>query len=273
MLTPVIFPYKMSSASAKLLRDALREEFPRCRMVYPDRHYRPREDHLIINWGFSGAANWFQYTRRDIPVSSQFLNKTFAVADASNKVLTLYHLPTQICPEWWTDKRDVPEDIEVFCRTLLTSRGGNGIIIAANHSELVDAPLYTKAYRVAQEYRVHCTPSSIIDVVQKKRMSSATCEERGITRDDRIRNHDNGWVFARCDIDVPLPVIDAAMSAVASLGLDFGAVDIATTTHNEKPIVVFEVNTAPGLHEGGTALQKYIQFFKEKCDGGNYGNS
>lgn len=36
--------------------------------------------------------------------------------------------------------------------------------------------------------------------------------------------------------------------------------------HNEKPIVVFEINTAPGLDADGTTLQKYISFFKEKCN-------
>jgi glutathione synthase/RimK-type ligase-like ATP-grasp enzyme len=98
-------------------------------------------------------------------------------------------------------------------------------------------------------------------------MSSATCEERGIIRNDRIRNHDNGWVFARVGIEPTQAVLDSAMLAVGALGLDFGAVDIATTRNNEKPIVVFEINTAPGIE--GTTLEKYLDFFKEKCRSGN----
>lgn len=264
MLTPIIFPYKMSSQSARLLRDGLREEFPNCRLVYPDRAYVPRRNHLIINWGNSELPRW-QVAGAIQSRSCSLLNKPTQVRNAANKLLTMMFLPSEIAPAFWQYASDIPEDTEVFCRTLLTSRGGNGIIIASNRSELVYAPLYTKAYNVLQEYRVHCTASQIIDVVQKKRMSSATCEERGITRDDRIRNHDNGWVFAREGIEPTQAVLDAAMSAVASLGFDFGAVDIARTTHNEKPIVCFEVNTAPGLQEDGTTLRKYIDFFKEKC--------
>ena len=261
MLTPIILPYKMSSKSARLLRDSLRVEFPRCRMVYPDRHYRPKANHLIINWGYSGRTVW------DIQHTDQMLNKPYAVSRASNKLHTLYYLPEEVRPKYWVlaHKDRIPEDTPVFCRTLLTSHGGNDIIIANNRSELVDAPLYTKSYNVAFEYRVHCTPTQVIDVVQKKRMSTATCEERGIVRDELIRNHDNGWVFAREDIDVPQAILDAAMSAVGALGLDFGAVDIAKTHQNEKPIVVFEINSAPGLDEGGTTLQQYLQFFREMC--------
>lgn len=258
MLIPIIFPYKMSSQSAKLLRDGLREEFTSCRMVYPDRAYRPKSNHLIINWGSARIPNWWECC------SENFLNDPYSVHCASNKLETIVRLPEEIRPNHWTERQCIPQDTEVFCRTLLTSRGGNGIVIASNRGELVDAPLYTKSYNVAQEYRVHCTPTEVIDVVQKKRMSTATCEERGIERNDRIRNHDNGWVFAREGIEPTEAVLNAAMSAVASLGLDFGAVDIARTTHNEKPIVCFEVNTAPGIQ--GSTLEAYINFFKRKLD-------
>ena len=259
MRIPIILPYKMSSKSARLLRDSLRVEFPRCRMVYPDRAYRPKANHLIINWGYGGRTTW------DIQHTDQMLNKPYAVSRSANKIETIVRLPAPTRPAHWTERQCIPEDAPVFCRTLLTSHGGNGIIIANNRSELVDAPLYTKSYNVAYEYRVHCTPTQVIDVVQKKRMSTATCEERGIVRNELIRNHDNGWVFARGDINVSQAILDAAMSAVGALGLDFGAVDIAKTHQNEKPIVVFEINSAPGLDEGGTTLQQYLQFFREMC--------
>jgi len=254
MLKPIIFPYKMSSKSARLLRDNL-DTF----MMYPDRNYRPKADHLIINWGYSQRPNWLNLESFD---RISILNYPYAVAIAAHKTETLCNLPEEVCPVYWTNKQDIPENTPVFCRTKLTSRGGDGIVIASNRDELVDAPLYTKAYTVQNEYRVHCTASQIIDVVQKKRMSSALCEERGIERNELIRNHDNGWVFARQDITPPQALLDAAMSAVASLRLDFGAVDIATTIHNEKPIVVFEINTAPGLEAEGTTIQKYLEYFR-----------
>ena len=47
-----------------------------------------------------------------------------------------------------------------------------------------------------------------------------------------------------------------AISAVDSLGLDFGAVDIIWN-ESEDQYYVLEVNTAPGVE--GTTLQKYTE--------------
>jgi glutathione synthase/RimK-type ligase-like ATP-grasp enzyme len=49
-----------------------------------------------------------------------------------------------------------------------------------------------------------------------------------------------------------------AVAAVNTLGLDFGAVDIAECGDHA---VVFEVNTAPGID--GTTVSKYNTFLKE----------
>jgi glutathione synthase/RimK-type ligase-like ATP-grasp enzyme len=135
----------------------------------------------------------------------------------------------------------------------LTGHSGSGIVIARDPLEIVDAPLYTKAAKHKDEYRVHVFKGEVIDVQKKKRKLNW----EGPT-DSGIRNLANGWVYARSDVSVPTKVIDAAVDAVNTLGLDFGAVDIGYNQHLDKAIL-FEINTAPGLF--GTTLEKYKEVF------------
>ena len=71
----------------------------------------------------------------------------------------------------------------------------------------------------------------------------------------QVRNHENGFIFANQNIELPDGVADASVRAVEALGLHFGAVDIAY--HQENGFRVLEVNTAPGL--SGTTLDKYVE--------------
>ena len=72
--------------------------------------------------------------------------------------------------------------------------------------------------------------------------------------DGYVRNLANGWVFCRDNVVEPDGLRDAAVSACAALGLDFGAVDIIWNERENK-CYVLEVNTAPGLQ--GTTLENY----------------
>ena len=79
-----------------------------------------------------------------------------------------------------------------------------------------------------------------------------------------IRNHSNGYIYARVNVDVPPLLLSSSLSAVNLLGLDFGAVDVGYRERDGK-VFVFEVNTAPGLV--GTTLDKYANAFKEYLNG------
>lgn len=244
MLKPILYPYKMSSQSAKLLSSSLH-----CKRVYPDRNYRPRDNHLIINWGNSQVPIWGG-SSFDSP---KVLNHPHKVAIAANKLETFMHLhPAISIPRFSTYKPDAVRWIEqghkVFCRTSLTSHSGRGIVIAETVEQLVDAPLYVQAVKKDKEYRVHVFQGQIIDYQQKKKREGF---EGGISG---IRNHANGWVYARNDIQLPEEVAHQSIKAIQTLDLDFGAVDICTSL--DENVYVFEVNTAPGLH--GTTLQKYV---------------
>jgi glutathione synthase/RimK-type ligase-like ATP-grasp enzyme len=162
------------------------------------------------------------------------------------------------CPEYTTDKQQAKDWIEsgdkVVCRTLLTAHSGQGIVVAKQHDQLVDAPLYTKYIRKQKEFRVHVFNSKIIDI-QEKRRSSATDDHHPY-----IRNHANGYVFCRGDIEEPYDLRGVATSAVNALGLDFGAVDVIWSEAQDK-CYVLEVNTACGLE--GSTVHKYVQAIKE----------
>jgi D-alanine-D-alanine ligase-like ATP-grasp enzyme len=107
------------------------------------------------------------------------------------------------------------------------------------------------------EYRVHFfkvgqNKFEIIDVTQKKK-------RKGFENvDTKIRNHKNGWVYAREDINEPQDLRTQALNAAFASDLDFGAVDLIWNEHENK-CYVLEVNTAPGLT--GTTLSAYVNAF------------
>lgn len=247
----VLFPYKMSSMSCKRLAHTLRDMGANVLRVYPNRHYRPRSNDLIVNWGNSKQPNWYE------EVPSQVLNPTEYVGLACNKLTTLDLLGSaQVnIPIWMTDKTIAKmwtdQGDKIFCRTKLSGHSGQGIIVATTPEEVVDAPLYTLQFPKTHEYRVHVFNGMVLDV-QEKRKRAGT----GGRASSLIWNHGNDFVYARAGVNPPPTVLGAAVGAVEALGLDFGGVDVG---YNQEDLTcaVFEVNTAVGLH--GTTLKKYAE--------------
>lgn len=239
-----VFPYKMGSVSAKSLANALGVK--RVRPTYDAR----RRD-IIINWGNSRPS--------EILHAEHDLNKHSAIALACNKLKTFNTLNgmgfTSI-PDYTAHAEEaeswLQEGHKVYARQTLTGHSGSGIVIVGPSDPLVYAPLYTKETKHKHEFRVHVFKGEVIDVQQKKKKLGHVGGTSG------IRNHSNGWIYARCDIDVPDIVLTAATKAVTILGLDFGACDIGYRERDNKAFL-FEINTAPGLY--GTTLQKYVDTF------------
>ena len=100
------------------------------------------------------------------------------------------------------------------------------------------------------EYRVHVFNGEVIDITQKKKRKGAEF------LDTKIRNHKNGWVYAREDITEPEDLRQQAARAMYAVGLKFGAVDLIWNELENKSYVL-EINTAPGLT--GATLEKYAQ--------------
>ncbi len=202
---------------------------------------------IIINWGNS--------QRR---FNGDYINKPEAVRVSSDKWLSakVFNENNILQPEFTTDIKKAQEWLDdgehVIARTLLRASGGRGIILCrpAENPKIPKAPLYTKYVKKTDEYRVHVWQGKVIDVQQKRRNKDVPDSEVNW----QIRNHGNGFIYARDGVNCPKCVLDTSISAVAALVLDFGAVDLGYNVKGKR-CTVYEVNTAPGLE--GSTLDRY----------------
>lgn len=210
----------------------------------------------MLNWGNGHAQPW-------LGPNVRIFNRPDIVAIAANKLKTFERFKErefENIPEWTINKAEAAQWIEkghaVVCRTILNGHSGRGIILADTLQQLVVAPLYTKYVKKQKEFRVHVAFNECMDVQEKRRS-----REVGAEADNRIRNHQRGWVYCREEIVEPEGLRQIASDAIAALGLDFGAVDIIWNKKANRCIVL-EVNTACGLE--GTTLANYTNLIMEK---------
>ena len=213
---------------------------------------------MVVNWGSSRAPAW-------LAPNVRVVNSPTSVGVAANKLLTFQRFKEagfEQIPEWTTDKSVaegwISEGHVVVCRSVLNGHSGRGIVVADTKDQIVNAPLYVKYVKKLKEFRIHVAFNNVIDVQEKRRRNDV-----GADADSRIRNHHTGWVYCREEISEPENLRETAISAVAALGLDFGAVDLI---YNQKKnqVLVLEVNTACGLE--GTTLQNYVSLIVEKAN-------
>ncbi len=247
----VIYPYKAGSQSAKDLAGGLGAK----RIKHEGSKFKGRAGKVVINWGSSKLPAELTKCR--------VINKPEAVATAANKLSFFAAIVEHASVPNYTTKRDealawVLEGKVVVARTILNGNSGAGIVLVEREVDLVDAPLYTEYVPKKQEYRVHVFNGEVIDVQRKARKQDVPDDEVNW----KIRNMANGFIFARGEDalgNVPQDVIDQAVLAVETLGLDFGAADVIYNDKQAKAYVL-ECNTAPGLT--GTTLEKYVKAFK-----------
>ena len=232
----------------------------------------------LVNWGCTAVVGLHNYNR--------VLNQPCYVRNSSDKTLTHrllkgamvptldYTTDIEVAKLWMSfckDEEDEPEKHGwVVCRTLTRSSSGKGIVIAKEEDEIVPAPLYTMYFRKKYEYRYHVFNGKVIDIQQKKRLSSEELSARGFLFRplSYVRNLANGYIFAREEVQYHIELGDMAIRAVRAVGLDFGAVDILCNEDgfgNYEDGVVCEVNSAPGLT--GTTFDLYKEALEEWQDG------
>jgi glutathione synthase/RimK-type ligase-like ATP-grasp enzyme len=210
-------------------------------------NYKP----WILNWGAE--------TLPDILLNCKVINTPEAIEKTTNKLnffLLMYETGNEDLIPWWSAfKKDAKERMKeekctIVCRRVLRGHGGEGITVCERADQLVDAPLYVQYIPKKFEYRIHVFNGEVIDAQEKRRDREVPDDEV----DWRIRNHDNGFIYARQELEVPDAVMKAAVTAINSTDLHFGAADII---YNEKQsrAYVLEINTAPGLE--GTTIERY----------------
>lgn len=244
-----IVPYRQASKSAKALAKALGGRV----LLLEGSNYIPVPTDTIINWG---------NTTTSLP---GLLNPPLVIKRASNKKTFFEMMKTaglkELLPRFWTDPREIPsEAYPIVCRTVLSGHSGEGIVIANKPSECVSATLYTQYMKKSDEYRIHLGAVNgevfLVSIQQKRRRLDHP------DPDWKVRNHDNGFIYARGDVNPPTNVVSYASQVFAASGLDFGAVDVIYSNKTGAAYVL-EINTAPGLE--GTTITDYKAFFGSEC--------
>ena len=246
-----IYPYKIGSRSAK----ALAMEFTTLCLKY-NGTYRPRANHIIINWGANELPLW----NWRVP---HWLNHPRKVQIATSKLSFLKHMESKDfknIPPFTTNTDTANEWVQggyrVIARKLLRGSAGRGIEVFEKDDIIPSnfAPLYTQYLPRRIEYRVHVMNGKVFDFAQKKRTYRVADEDINWT----IRTHENGWIYARESVDIPERAKLIAETAVINSELDFGAVDLI---HNlaDQDFYVLEINTAPGLE--GSTITRYVESF------------
>lgn len=244
-----LYGYKKCSASLKAIQSKLREKGYHAVRRDKDDPRVPKHNDVVLVWGSNHIPHW---------QPRHYINTPDAVANATDKLkcLTILKENEVAIPEFTTDLEVAKTWIAkswIVCRKLLRASGGKGIQLAKQDSELCSAPLYVKYRRKDKEYRIHVFKGTIIDMQEKRKR---TTDGDADAFNSYIRNHSNGWVFCRGDVDPPDDVLNEAAKAIEALKLDFGAVDVIYNSKTGKTYVL-EVNTAPGLT--GTTLDNYIK--------------
>lgn len=253
-----IIGYKLGSQSVRGLSTLLKQKLkiPVLRVSKLSTKYQPRWSDYIINWGCSTQWDFITQDKKDGHTLSVNKLEFFKTIKAWNNCPDFEKINI---PEWTTDKKTaIAWNTTYLARTVLNGHSGKGIFICEPNDEVLPhAPLYVQYKKKRHEYRVHFFRDSagvysIIDITQKKKRKGAE------NLDTKIRNHQNGWVYAREGITEPADLRDQALRAATAVGLKFGAVDLIWNEKEDKSYVL-EINTAPGLT--GTTLECYTNAF------------
>lgn len=233
------------------------------RIKHRGSRFRPGPGKTVVNWG-CGEENF-----PDELFFCNIINDPVSVSLCSNKLKFFERMSEAEggprLPDYLTSRDAVLESltgdnsVEWVARTRLQGHSGAGIVLLKGNTppeEIPEARLYTKYVKKESEWRVHILGGEVIDVQRKARSREVADEDVNW----RVRNHANGFIFARNEgRDTPEDVINQALASVAASGLDFGAVDVLYNRH-EGLAYVIEINTAPGLT--GTTLENYTEAFR-----------
>lgn len=215
---------------------------------------------VVLNWGCSALPNVSLDKINQKIQAFKLLNPPSNVGIAVNKLETFFTLDEEgiRVPKFYTQKEQAKSLFKnyefVYCRSLIKSTQGRGIVIANKPEDLVDAALYTAGIPCKREYRVHVFRNKTLSITAKVVKNNTKQEDIN----PLIRNHNNGYVFAVDAVKIPNHIVmslsSLARETATILGLDFCAIDIVRDYENN--LYVLEVNTAPGLV--GRTLNIYL---------------
>ena len=210
--------------------------------VKTDGPFKHASGDLVVNWGSMSC-----------PKGPSVLNKAF-LADKQQELKTLINkgLP---CPPYSE-----------------THKGEGWLARTSDHVDggdlkkgLKHGDFYVKYVETTAEYRVHIFKGLSILLGFKEPRSDKAWKETGQEHHPSFRTYQLGWTIEYPKVSHgefgPIPwsrrlaLRKLGREAVAALGYDFGAVDIGLG--KDDKIIVFEVNSAPGLE--GCEIDPYVE--------------
>lgn len=260
-----IYPYSPKTKGGKALMSALGHKFTSSSILLGLTETDPTrvKGATLLNWGSGTIHPQLKH------MVGRIINKPDAVSICGNKVKFFQHQtdaasPARI-PVFTTDINQamewVQEGLVVMGRSARGSCGTDIVFYEEDPEDFASSEFWVQYKKKKEEYRIHIVGGDVI-ATQKKSLRTDDGEGQKIdnsTVDFRIRNHRNGFIFKRNDIQVPGDVVDQALLAFKNVGLDFGAVDVIWNQYEGKAYVL-EINTAPGLE--GTTVTDYATALK-----------
>lgn len=247
-----VLPYKMASEGGKMLADGLEG----LRIRLENSEYRYQDGDCIVNWGTGDGS-------RHIPSNARHCLLNPDVNICINKKLFFERMQEHsIVPPFAFSRDEALRHLPfpIICRTRVEGADGQGIVIANNSDELVNAPLYTQLMDKTAEYRVHMgrrfDGEIVLICAQKKRLASGRPDNPVWTGEQVFLD----W----CDPPVlPRPVFEKCKHSMELMPeLHFGGFDVIVTDTWGARVV--EVNSAPMMTPETT--RKYVEFFKRYVD-------
>ena len=213
---------------------------------------------LVLRWGASDDLN-----------AGVEINPAAAIRAAANKWTTLSRLQragVSTVP-FSRDYADLRQCSYIYGRSSYGQGGrgigvyessGMGIMLGGQQHEF-----YTGGIDVNREYRLHIVGDEVVRV-QGKYLDFPEQDASG----GRVRNHANGYRFRTPRQRLKPQREEAAVAAVKTLGLDFGAVDLILDYEGNH--YVLEVNTGPSCSPmtANAYAQPLARLIAERTNGG-----
>ena len=175
------------------------------------------------------------------------INRKKAISNSSNKatMMELFKGAGIATPKYYSYSEFASITVFPVVVRFKSHTQGNNFYICNSQSDVMR---YAKPgyYALAivdksKEYRVFVWRNEVLEVNRKTKDN-----EDSYANNDLIRNFKHGWWFKVVKF-YDERVTTQAIKAVKALGLDYGAADVCVTTDGK--VLVFEVNSAPGLFE------------------------
>ena len=249
----ILYPYKVASESAHRLKDAFIDAGHKALIVYPNRSYVCKEGDVVIGWGCSKQPNWHHTLGKASKVLNLWANIENSID--KKKAFVLFEQGGVRVPERTTKEITVGvwlgQGSTVVGRHSVRGMKAKGIEIIKNPADFQECKLYTKFIPNTKEFRVYVFQDKIIDVLEKRK-------ENGSNDPGYVRSEENGWVFCRQHVTLPIDCGIQARKACKAVGLHFAGVDVLYSKDDHKAYVL-ETNTCPDIF--GTGVKVFRDAF------------